>query len=230
MQRLGGSALVFVPEESASSKLSSIERFGAEIRRAGGDCVEAEAAARGYAAERGATYISPYNDPQVIGGQGTIGPELERQTEKIDALFVSLGGGGLISGIAGYLKSVKPKIEIVGCSPENSKVMIESIKAGRILDLPSLPTISDGTAGGVEADSITFDLCRDLVDGYMTISEEEIKESLRSFVQAHRMPIEGAAAVAIASFKKRRGALRGKKVVIVLCGGNIDPATLKSIL
>lgn len=230
MQRLGGSAIVYVPAQTSSGKLAAIERLGAEIRKAGDDCVEAEAAARGYAAESGAIYVSPYNDPQVVAGQGTIGLELERQIDDIDALFVSLGGGGLVSGIAGYLKTVKPGIEVIGCSPENSKVMIESVKAGRVLDLPSLPTISDGTAGGVEAGSITFDLCRDLVDDYMTATEEEIKESLRSFVQSHRMTIEGAAAVAIASYMKMRDDFRGKKVIIILCGGNIDPDTLRCVL
>ncbi len=84
--------------------------------------------------------MPPYNDPQIIGGQGTIALELDRQFDPIDAVFVSVGGGGLISGIAGYLKAVRPGVRIIGCSPENSMVMMESVKAGKILDLPSLPT------------------------------------------------------------------------------------------
>jgi threonine dehydratase len=229
MRQLGASAIVFVPEGTPSGKCAAIKRLGAEIRWAGADCVEAEAEARREAAESGAIYIPPYNDPQIVGGQGTIGLELDRQIDEIDALFVSLGGGGLISGIAGYLKSVRPGVEIIGCSPENSQVMIRSIEAGRILDLPSLPTLSDGTAGGVEAGSITFELCRNLVDRYVTVTEDEIRRSLRQFVDTHDMAIEGAAAVAIASHSKITEEYRGKSVVIIICGGNIDPRILKSL-
>jgi threonine dehydratase len=176
------------------------------------------------------TYLSPYNDPQVVGGQGTIAVELARQLERTDAVLVSLGGGGLISGIAGYLKSVRPNVHVVGCSPENSQVMIQSIEAGKIMDLPSLPTLSDGTAGGVEPGSITFDLCRNLVDEFVTVTEDEIAKSLREYMSIHHMMIEGSAAVAIAAFEKLRAGLTGKNVVIVLCGANISLETLKQIL
>jgi threonine dehydratase len=230
LRMTGAAGIVFVPENASPAKVGAIRRLGAEIRTAGVDPVEAEAQARSYAAESGAVYVPPYNDPRIVGGQGTIGCELERQLDAFDALFVSLGGGGLISGIAGYLKSVRPSVEVIGCSPENSQVMIQSVKAGRILESPSLPTISDGTAGGIERDSITFDLCRLLVDDYVTVSEDEIKESLRLFMRSHHMLIEGAAAVAIAAFGKVRRSYRGKKVVIVMCGANIDLDTLKGIL
>jgi threonine dehydratase len=153
---LGAQGLVFVPHGSSPTKIAAVERLGAEVCFHGHDCAEAEAFARQYAAEQGLAYVSPYNDPQVVGGQGTIGVELLRQIDSIDTVYVSLGGGGLISGVAGYLKSVRPGIRIVGCSPENSQVMIQSVAAGRILDLPSLPTLSDGTAGGIEPGAITF--------------------------------------------------------------------------
>jgi threonine dehydratase len=142
-------------------------------------------------------------------------------------LSLSLGGGGLISGIAGYLKS--GPTEVIGCSPENSKVMIESVRAGAILDLPSLPTLSDGTAGGVEAGSITFDLCREYVDAYVTVTEDEIAASLREFIGTHHMLIEGSAGVALAAFLQR-DEFAGKNVVIVLCGANISVETLRMVL
>jgi threonine dehydratase len=229
---LDTSGIVFVPEGSSPAKLRAIERLGAEIRVHGSDCVQAESHARHYAAENGMAYVSPYNDPQVIGGQGTIGIELARHLDRIDAVYVSLGGGGLISGIAGYLKSVRPGVQIIGCSPEHSQVMIQSVKAGRILDLDSLPTLSDGTAGGIEAGAMTFDLCRDLVDEYVTVTEDEIKASLRLFIDMHHMLIEGAAAVAIASYLKTRARFAGthSSVVIVICGANISRETLKRIL
>jgi threonine dehydratase len=228
-QQLGERAIVFVPHTTPSSKLSAIAGYGAEIRLAGDDCIEAEADARRHSAAEGALYISPYNDPQVIGGQGTVAIELERQIEEIDVIFASLGGGGLISGIGGYLKSSRPEVEIVGCSPENSAVMIRSVEAGRILEIPSLPTISDGTAGGIEKDSITFDLCRSLVDRFITVTEDEIRHSLRRFMDIHGMVIEGAAAVAISSYLKTIDIFRGRRAVVIICGGNIDPALLKNI-
>jgi len=227
---LGASGIVFVPEEASPSKVKAIERLGAEVRFFGQDCADTEAHAREHAAQNHMTFVSPYNDPQVIGGQGTIAVELARQLDPIDAVFASLGGGGLVSGIAGYLKSVHPNVQIIGCSPENSQVMIQSVKAGRILDMPSLPTLSDGTAGGIEAGSITFELCRMLVDEYVTVTEDEIKASLRLFMEAHHMLIEGAAAVAIAAYLKRRERFVGENVVIVICGANIGLETLKEVL
>ena len=144
---VGTSGIVYVPETAPASKVEAITREGAEVRHHGTDCVETEVHARRYAQRQGKTYVSPYNDPQVIGGQGTVGVELARQLGRIDVLFASVGGGGLISGVAGYLKSRNPAVRVVGCSPEASPVMIESVRAGRILELPSRPTLSDGTAG-----------------------------------------------------------------------------------
>jgi len=229
---MGAHGIVFVPHGSSPTKIAAIERLGAEVRFHGHDCAEAETFARGYAAEQGLAYVSPYNDPQVVGGQGTIGVELLRQLDTLDTVYVSLGGGGMISGIAGYLKSVRPGVRIVGCSPENSQVMIQSVAAGKILDLPSLPTLSDGTAGGIEPGAITFDLCRRWVDDYITVSEDEIQSSLRSFMETHHMLIEGAAAVAIASYLKDQGcdSSRAGNVVIVICGANISLEMLKGVL
>ena len=119
---------------------------------------------------------------------------------------------------------------MIGCSPENSPVMIRSIEAGRVLDLPSLPTLSDGTAGGMEPGAITFELCRDLVDDYVTVTEPEIAEALREFMEGHHMLIEGSAAVALASYRKLAPSLEGQNVVIVLCGANIGLETLRRVL
>lgn len=222
--------IVFVPEGAAADKVQTIQRLGAEIHHFGDDGAVTEAYARQYADDRGMTYISPYNDPKVIGGQGTIAIELAKQLDRIDWIYVALGGGGLISGIAGYIKSIHPHVKIVGCSPANSQVMIESLKAGKILDLPSLPTLSDGTAGGVEPNSITFDLCRNLVDYFETVTEEEIQANLRQYLQLHHMMIEGSAAVAVAACLKQKDRLAGKNVVVVLCGANISLQKLKEIL
>jgi threonine dehydratase len=228
--KLGAKCIVFVPDNASPGKVQAIERLGAEARHFGDDTADTEAHARKFAEQNRLTYIPPYNDFQVISGQGTIAVELVKELNNIHTVFVALGGGGLISGIAGYLKSIHPGIEILGCSPQNSQVMIRSVGAGKILDLPSLPTISDGTAGGIEPGAVTFDLCRDLVDDYETVTEEEIRDSLRKFLQTQHMLIEGAAAVAVAAMVKQRDRLAGKNVVVIICGANISVETLKTVL
>jgi threonine dehydratase len=228
--KLGGRAIVFVPENASHVKIQVIEGLGAEVHHFGDDTADTEAHARKFAEQKGLAYIPPYNDVQVIGGQGTIAVDLADELNRIDTVFVALGGGGLISGIAGYLKSNQPAVKIIGCSPQNSQVMIQSVNAGKILDLPSLPTISDGTAGGIEPGAVTFDLCREWVDDYETVTEDEIKENMRKFLQIQHMLIEGSAAVAIAAMVKRRNDLAGKNVVVIICGANISLETLKTIL
>jgi threonine dehydratase len=224
-------ALIFVPENAVESKVEAIRTFGAEIVRKGDDSVAAEIAARAHAVDHGMVFVSPYNDPDVIAGQGTIARELERQIEgRIDAVFTSLGGGGLIAGVGGYLKTVNPDVRVVACSPENSRVMHESLRAGRILELASEPTLSDGTAGGVEPGAITFDLCREIIDDSIVVGEDEIRRALRLIIKRHHTLIEGAAAVAVAGFLAEKERYRGQNVAIVLCGANIDSQTLKSIL
>jgi threonine dehydratase len=166
----------------------------------------------------------------VVGGQGTIGVELLRQMDHLDAVFVAVGGGGLISGIAGFLRWAHPGVTVIGASPENSQVMAQSVLAGRILSLPSWPTLSDGTAGGIEPGAITFGLCRELVDEFVTVSESQIGESLRLFLEMHHMLIEGAAAVAVASYLKTSRRWAGKDVVIVICGGNISLEVLSRVI
>jgi len=230
MQQVGATGIVFVPEIAEETKLAAIRRLGAEIRTVGTDSVQSERFARAYGAEEGMTYVPPYNDPLVIAGQGTIALELLQQLPDLDAVFVSVGGGGLIGGIASYLKEMNPAIQVTGCSPQNSQVMALSVAAGELLDLPSLPTLSDGTAGGVEAGSITFPLCRDHVDRYISVSEEEIAAALRTFMATQHMLIEGSAAVAIAAFQKTAADLRGKHVAILLCGANISLEKLKAIV
>lgn len=231
LEKAGARGIVFVSKNADTSKIAAIKSLGAEVRQVGDDPIEAENFARKYANENGLTYVSPYNDAKVIGGQGTIAVELENQLDKIDAVFVAVGGGGLIAGIGGYLKSVNPAIKIIGCSPKNSNVMMQSVKSGELKgDQPSISTLSDGTAGGIEDASITFEPCQKYVDEWITVSENEIRENLIEFIDAHHQLIEGAAAVAIASFLKLRENFAGKNVVIILCGANIGIETLRKVL
>jgi threonine dehydratase len=227
---LGGRAIVYVPENASPHKLQGITHQGAEIRPFGLDGIESEIEARRFADENKLQYISPYNDVSIIAGQGTIGLELAEQQPGLDVVYVSVGGGGLISGVAAALKTRNPNVEIVACSPENSAVMHHSVEAGNILDLESAPTLSDGTAGGIERDTITFDLCRRLVDRWLLIPEEAIVSALRLAVTSAHLMIEGAAALALAALIQDKTRLKGKCVAAIMCGGNISQDKILSIL
>jgi threonine dehydratase len=229
-QRLGAPALIVVPELAAPAKVEAIRRLGAEVRHYGDDSLLSEHHARQHAERHGLAYISPYNDWDIVAGQGTLAAELARQLDRIDAVFVAVGGGGLIAGVAGYLKVARPGVRVVGCLPENSPVMAASVRAGRLLDMPSLPTFSDGTAGGIEAGAITFELCQQSVDEYVLVSEAEIAGAVRACIAAEHLLVEGAAGVAVAAYLKEQTRFRGQSVAIVICGANIGVETLRQIL
>jgi threonine dehydratase len=222
--------IIFLPKITSNAKIAALRECGAEIRFYGDDCVKAEMQARATAEREGLTFMSAYNDLQVIAGQGTIALELERQLKSIDAVFAPVGGGGLIGGIAGHLKSRPEFTEIIGCQPYNSRVMYESIKAGRLLDLESKPTISDGSAGGIEPGAITFAICREIVDTWLALSEKEIIEALKLILVKHHLLIEGAAALSVAAFLKDKDRFQGKTVVLIISGNKISIETLKEIL
>lgn len=222
--------IVFVPENASSVKIDNIRAYDVPLEFYGTDCMQTEMHAIEYAKENNMIYVSPYNDPQVIGGQGTIALEIMRQLDKVDVALVPIGGGGLISGIAGYLKSVSPQTQVIGCLPQNSPVMAESIKAGRILEMETLQTLSDATAGGIEPDAITFDLCKKYVDDYILVSEQEIKNAMITAIKMQHLLIEGAAGVALASLLKNSEKFKGKNVVVVLSGANISVDTLKTVV
>src|SRR5262249_798260 len=128
------------------------------------------------------------------------------------------------------LKARFPELLVIGCQPEQSAVMAESIKAGQIVELADLPTLSDGTAGGIEAGSITFGLCRELVDQFVLVTEEEIAAAMRLVIDTQHMLIEGAAGVALAGLLRKADLFRGNRVAVVLCGANVSVETLRTIL
>jgi threonine dehydratase len=230
MAKLGITGVIFVPEQTSGAKVDAIRSYGGDVRFFGTDGLDTELHARKYADEHGMFYLSPYNDPEVIAGQGTCGIEIAALMPDVDALYVAVGGGGLVSGVASVLKSTNPDIRIVGCQPEASAVMAHSVEAGRIVDEESRPTLSDGTAGGIEQGSITFDLCRTLVDEFVLVSEAEIAAAMRQFIDFEHQLIEGAAGVALAGMLKQKDRLAGRTVVVLICGGNVSRDTLKRIL
>ena len=230
MSKLDTKGVIFVPEGTSTTKVEAIKRAGGDVRFFGTDGLDTEMHAREYAAENGMCYLSPYNDEDVVAGQGTCGVEIAKQLPQVDAIFIAVGGGGLISGVGSFLKSVNPTMSVIACQPAASAVMTESVKAGEILELPSQPTLSDGTAGGIEADAITFDLCRAVTDDYVVVSEDQIAEAMRQFIDAHHMLPEGAAGVALAGLRLRADSYKGKNVVVIICGGNISRETLKEVI
>lgn len=230
MSKLGVHGTIYVPEATSSVKVSAIRRAGAEVRFFGRDGLETENHARARAAEEGRVYLSPYNDEAIIAGQATCGVEIAEDLPGIDAVFIAVGGGGLIAGAGGYLKSVKPGMKVVSCQPSASAVMTRSIEAGCILDLSSEPTLSDGTAGGIEEGAITFELCRNTIDEYVLVSEAQIADAMRAFIDSHHMLLEGAAGVALAGLLVAGDRYAGQDVVVIVCGGNISRETLRTVI
>ncbi len=221
-KQAGIAAEVYVSEHVSPGKAERIEQLGATIRRFGKDPLQAEVAARRAAEQSGKVFISPYNDVDVMAGQGTIAVELLQQLGKLDAVFVAVGGGGLIGGIGTYLKSASPDTEVVGCWPVHSPVLYESIKAGRIVDVEEEPTLSESTAGGLEPESVTLDVCGRVIDRSVLVSEDEILAAMRLVRDQKGWLAEGAAGVAVASFIKQASRYRHKTVAVIICGGNLS--------
>jgi threonine dehydratase len=230
MHKLGVSGVIFVPEKTSPAKVDSIKRSGGDVRFFGTDGLDTEIHAREYAVEHGMTYLSPYNDAAVIAGQGSCGVEIARQLPDIDAIYIAVGGGGLLSGVGTILKTINRDLGIVCCQPAASAVMTESVRAGKILALPSQPTLSDGTAGGIEAGAITFEICRQITTDFVTVTEDEIVAAMRAFMDTHHMLIEGAAGVALAGLLAQKDKFADKDIVVLVCGGNISRDTLRRVI
>lgn len=231
LQKLGERGVIFVPEGTAEVKQSAIREYGGDIRLFGTDGLDTEQHARRYAAEKGMLYLSPYNDVDVIAGQGSCGQEIVEQLPEVDDVFIAVGGGGLVGGVGSAVKSHNPKARIYGCQPAASAVMAHSIAANEILDLPSEATLSDGTAGGIEPGAVTFDLVKAVVDDFVLLDEAAIAKAIRLYSEhVANHPIEGAAGVAVAGMMASKSRLTGRNIVVIICGGNIEKSKLRRIL
>lgn len=212
---------VYTATSASPYKIEAMRTLGAEVLCLPTDPLGAELEAARQAEAQGVPFVSPYNDLQVIAGQGTIGMELFEQAPDLDAVFVAVGGGGMIAGIGAALRSLNPGTEIIGCWPANDPALAQSIKAGEIVEVDALETLSDGTAGGVEPGAITLPLCQALVTDTVLVSEDEIRAAMRDIASSERWIIEGAAAVAVAGMQKLAKRYQGKRVAVILCGRNI---------
>ncbi|MFJ4156132.1 threonine/serine dehydratase [Pseudomonas sp. NPDC089752] len=218
---MGVPVTVYTTSTASEYKLEAMRALGAEVVSLDLDALGVELEAARQAKRQGKPFVSPYNDLEVIAGQGTIGMELFEQAPDLDAVFVAVGGGGMIAGIATALRTLNPSIDIIGCWPANAPTLQRSLQAGEIVDIEEQETLSDGTAGGVEPGSITFPLCQALLTRTVLVSEAQIMAAMRDVASCERWIIEGAAGVAVAGMKKLAADYRGKRVAVVICGRNI---------
>ena len=221
---------VYVPTKVSQTKLEAIKIYGINIKKYDGTSAKTEIHARKVAVKKGIQFISPYNDIDIAAGQGTVGYEVWEQLQNVDAVFVCIGGGGLISGVAGYLKHKNKNLKVFGCEPRNSCAMSASIKVGNVIEVEHKPTLSDGSAGGIEPGSITFDFCKKYVDEYIQVSEKEIKNAMIFMIEKHHKIIEGAAAVPIASLIKKKNLFRNKNIVVVLSGSGVGIDVIREVV
>jgi len=220
---------LFLPETAAEIKRKRIEALGVDVEVRGTSCDKAEAIARDFAVRAGRVFVSPYNDGDIVCGAGTAGLEIDADVPRFDDVFVPVGGGGLIAGIAAYLKAVRPGVRVIGVEPETSAFMAASLAAGRLVDIDERETIADAVAGGIEPGSITFPLCRDLVDAIELVPESSIARALRLVYEKHGRVIEGAGALPFAALLPAADRSPGRTVVAVVSGGNIAPERFRDV-
>ncbi len=223
-------AIIYVGQDIEAGRLELLRSHGLDLVVFEGDAWGAEKVARRVAAEEDKIYVSPYNDPIVVGGQGTCGYEISRQLPDLDAALFACGAGGLLTGSAGWLKSHNPDVEAFGVSPKNSPVMYESVRTRKMVEMETFPTLADTCGGGIDLDSITLELCQRYVDEIMLLTEKEIEQSIRLLFEQHRLVVEGSGALSVGGLLKRKEHFKGKKVVAVVCGRNIDLEVFKRII
>lgn len=227
---LGVPATVVVPRGAARAKVEAIARYPVKLIEEGDGYDAAERWARTHAARSGLTFISPYNDREVIAGQGTIALEILEALPGCEALIAPAGGGGLLAGLVVAAKALAPKLEIIAVEPEASPTLSGALAAGRIVNVEERATIADGLAGNIEEGSITVPLIAAHLREVTLVSEREIRAAMRLAVEKLHLIVEGSAAVAIAGAARQRSALSGKTCAIVLTGRNIGwPELLAAI-
>jgi threonine dehydratase len=220
---------VFVPESASAAKIKRLAEYDCQVRRAGADYDQAHALAEAYSRETGRTYISAYDDPAVIAGQGTVALEVLEDLPDTDVLLVPVGGGGLIAGLAIAAKAINPALHIVGLQPEASPAARDSLRDGLAYETyPAGPTICDGLAGGFGR--LPFELARDLIDKVLVVPEAAIRQAVAWLLRSEQLLVEGSGAIAVAPLRAGQLQLAGKKVVAVLTGRNLTADLLAQIL
>lgn len=227
--RMGAKSTVCMPDGAPISKVEATKRLGAEVCLVPGAYDDAYARALQLQAETGATFIHPFDDDEVIAGQGTIGLEMLDQLPDADAVVVPIGGGGLISGVATAIKSLNPNVKVYGVQAEHAPSMFESRLHGSPVTLEAVDTFADGIAVKHPGD-ITFAACQKYVDEIVTVSEDEIATAILSLMENQKLIAEGAGAVSVAAVLFGKLPVEGKKVICLISGGNIDVNILSRVI
>ena len=225
----GIKSLICLPDSAPISKVEATRKLGADICLVNGVYDDAYKRALDLRDEKGYTFIHPFDDDRVISGQGTIGLEIADQLPDADAVIVPIGGGGLISGVAFAIKQLNPNIKVYGVQAAGAPSMFNSIHDGKIECLPSVSTIADGIAVK-EPGTITFDTCQKYVDDIVTVTDDEISAAILALIEKQKMIAEGAGAVSVAAAMFNKVPVKGKKVVCVVSGGNIDVTILSRVI
>ena len=228
-RRFGTSALIVMPETAALMKVSNTQALGASIHLEGESYDQSYLAAQRIMQETGRTYVHAFHDPDVIAGQGTVGLEILSQLPDVDVVVTSIGGGGLCSGMGIALKSLKPSVKIIACQSENVSAMAKSLQAKTMLESPNLGTLADGIAVQ-KVNPDLFSILSEVVDEVFTSDEEEIAMNVLRFMETAKILSEGSAAIALGALDRYREQFKGKKVVLVVCGGNIDVNLISRII
>ena len=227
--RQGAKSVVYMPDSAPISKVEATKRLGAEVVLVAGAYDDAYAAAVKAQEETGATFIHPFDDDEVIAGQGTIGLEILEQMRDVDAVIVPIGGGGLISGVAYAIKQLQPSVKVYGVQASNAPSMFESHRQGRQITLDTVHTFADGIAVKHPGDT-TFSLVEQYVDDIATVSEDEIATAILAMIEKQKLIAEGAGAVSVAAAMFHKLPIQGKKVVCLVSGGNIDVNILSRVI
>ncbi len=228
-QKNGIKAVICLPDGAPISKVEATKSYGAEVCLVEGVYDDAYKKALSLRDEKGYTFIHPFDDEDVIAGQGTIALEVAEQIPDLDAIIVPVGGGGLISGIAYTIKMLNPKIKVYGVQAAGAPSMKNSIKDGKIEELSNVSTIADGIAVK-KPGSLTYELCSKYVDEIVTVTDDEISAAILALMEQHKLVTEGAGAVSVAAAMFGKVDIENKKAVCLLSGGNIDVTILSRVI
>lgn len=228
-QKSGIKSTIFIPSTAPISKIEATRKYGAEIKLVDGVYDDAYNEAVKFQKETGAEFIHPFDDDDVIAGQGTIALEILEQLPDLDAVIVPIGGGGLVSGIAYTIKTLKPECKVYGVQAEGAGSMYHSIEEGKRTELASVSTFADGTAVKMPGEH-TFDFCQKYVDEIVTVSDDETATAILTMMERQKLVAEGAGALSVAAAMFKKLPLEGKKVVCIVSGGNIDVNILSKVI
>ena len=227
--KAGAKSLICLPDNAPISKIEATKKYGADVCLVPGVYDDAYNKALELRDSEGYTFVHPFNDEDVIAGQGTIGLEILEQVPDVDAVIVPVGGGGLISGVAYAIKALNPNVKVYGVQAAGAPSMVNSVKEGKIKRLASVTTIADGIAVKEPGD-LTFDLVSQYVDELVTVTDDEVAAAILALIEQQKLCAEGAGAVSVAAAMFNKVPVAGKKVVCLLSGGNIDVTILSRVI